>query len=247
MGEVYSWYEQEEVEKNGIDQKLNELASWQEWEKVVMYPKTPEQVRQSFQNIATELQAEISQNRSSTESNNDRRWQFEVKSDSASGAYCYLMKSYGINTKFRFVPTWWNSGKGRLSLYYGIANTEYISVNISNLEDVRGIKKFLGWVNSANKEIALCEDYQFLEDLPDLLNNKHNEKYYTSYKQRYNKIMKESSFKNLKFETSSWGSWSLIDTFMWKKDEFMDARRSAIKEKKRWQLDTLFATKMRGA
>lgn len=243
MGERYHGYESKENNFSNIDQKLYELAWWQEI--VSSYPKTPEQVRQDLQAIATKLQADINANQSSNEKNNDRRWSFVVKWDASSWPYSYLMESYGINTKFKFVPMWWNGWEGRLVLYYGAANTEYMDVTINDFTDVRTIKKFLWRVNSANKEIALCKDYQFLEDLPRLLDKEENRKFYNWYKERYDSIMSTIAFKDLAFESNTWWSRDIVDTMTWTKSRFMDARRSAIKEKKKKQLDGLFDTKLR--
>ena len=235
MGEKMHLSEQETGTE--VRDSLEQLANMQPKEVLAKYPKTSEQVKRELQSVATALQKEITDTRSSTEQNNDRRWNFIVKNDTKE--YYYMMESFGINTKFKFVPTW-RGEEGKLVLYYGLENTEYMEVALDSWKDTDAIKKFLWWVNSANKEIALCNEYAFLEQLPDLLKNPANKKYYKGYYEKYTKIMQEESFENLTFETSSRGSRPLIDR-KWKKAAFMDTRWEAIKERVKPNLEKMFS------
>jgi hypothetical protein len=88
---------------NEVREGLDDLVNMQPKEVLAKYPKTSEQVRTELQSVATALQNEINDTRSSTEQNNDARGNFVVKKD--THLYHYMMESFGINTKFKFVPT----------------------------------------------------------------------------------------------------------------------------------------------
>ena len=71
MGEKMHLSEQETGTE--VRDSLEQLANMQPKEVLAKYPKTSEQVKRELQSVATALQKEITDTRSSTEQNNDRR------------------------------------------------------------------------------------------------------------------------------------------------------------------------------
>lgn len=234
-----SWKESLSDIRDELDALWSQRApEAKEWD-----PGLEKQLQTVFQNIATQLQQKISKTWSSNEQYNDQRGDFTVDLDKAAWRYHFTMESFGITTKFKFVPEAWPSGTWRLVLYHGMEETEYMSVSISGVKETATIEKFLWWVNSANKEFALCEDYTFLQELPRLLDNPANQSYYAWYLERYKTIMAQQDFSKLQFAGWSISTSRPIIDWKGKKASFMNARWDAVKARMKPALDQKFKQK----
>lgn len=243
MGEVYSWYEQEEVEKDGIDTDLSAL--WKKVEAVVAYPQNPTMVRSKLQKHATAKQQEVEGNKSVTEKNNAIRGNLTIEQHNTN-TYHYALNSYWVSTKFKFVPVAksWSPEAGRLVVFLWAGDKEFFWLEVNSLDD-SDVQDFLWWVNSINKLIALNADYKKLdEEIPSLLWNKHNSANYAKYYDTYQTIMKKTFVAPV--VSTTFPAWETLKRMFWFSSTittYTQERWEEIKKEKKKILDPLFAAK----
>lgn len=234
-----AWDKFDSTQFETVEEALALDALHTEVVEAMRYPKNPVQVGQRFQRVANALTHDIEKNYSSDRSLRDERKDIRISLAPNQQDYLYTVTSYGIATTIKFFPEFkpWKPEAWRISLYFD--GIEYHSKNINSLSDESAIKTILWYANSANKDFYRCKDYNFLRELPLLIKNPANKKYFKKYKERFDKIMKIEKFYKLEFDNTIEVSTSWPWLWFWPaQHEYMNMRRKAIKDTVKKQISS---------